>query len=126
MTYATEPPHTVLEPSTKHEEETNKGTKGNILKLTNVIEGFSSLAEIVFKEVTQANTNADTEPTREATNRRRGHRNDASRTTNRKQRPEKIDYDMQTKESAQFISSAGFPLFPIVRGAGVPPPHCLH
>ena len=27
MTYTTEPPHTVLEVSTKHEEETNKGTK---------------------------------------------------------------------------------------------------
>ena len=27
VTYATEPPHTVLEASTKHEEETNKGTK---------------------------------------------------------------------------------------------------
>ena len=87
VTYATEPPHTVLEPSTKHEEETNKGTKGNILKLTNVIEGFSSLAEIVFKEMTQANTNADTEPTREATNRRRGHRSDEQR----KQRAENND-----------------------------------
>ena len=87
MTYATEPPHTVLEPSTKHEEETNKGTKGNILKLINVIEGFSSLAEIVFKEMTQANTNADTEPTREATNRRRGYRSDEQR----KQRAENND-----------------------------------
>ena len=64
VTYTTELPHTVLEVSTQHEEETNKGTKGNILKLINVIEGFSSLAEIVFKEMTQANTNADTEPTR--------------------------------------------------------------
>ena len=87
VTYTTELPHTVLEVSTQHEEETNKGTKGNILKLINVIEGFSSLAEIVFKEMTQANTNADTEPTREATNRRRGHRSDEQR----KQRAENND-----------------------------------
>ena len=33
---------------------------------------------------------------------------------------------MQAQESAQFISSTGVPLFPIIRGAAVPPSHCLH
>ena len=113
-----------------------------------MIEGFLSVAKIVFKETTQANRRRKHTPEPQTPNRRRKQRNEPrTPTPNRRGKQQtdaagtettraahnepktttgKKDYDMQTKESAQFINSAGVPLFPIIRGAALPPSHCLH